>query len=887
MIDTHLTPRLLRAIVSRAIPIDERPALLEDLDDLYATRYRHHGRRAANAWYLRQTVGFVLQLGTFRMTDTVSSDITIALRSFRQRPGFTIAFLVTLSVGTGVLTTVYAAARWVLLRPVEGVGAPEELVTMRLGSQVAPPFVSFEVSHADLQVLRDRLPVRGALAGVTSIEVDVRSGNGDPQRVAGEMVSANYFSVLRASLASGRVFQAAEDDARSGVTSVILSDDYARELRADDPTALLGTAVRINGALVQVAGIARPGFRGAELPARSQLWLPLSALPIIDPSVDMTQVARRENTVWRRMIARPVEGTGVEALEAAANHVMEEIRAEFGGGHSFLATHFRMQAFPGVGLDPGVRASVMRTLSLLSGAAALLLALAIANLTSLALVQATFREGATAIRLALGATRARLARALVIEAMLLGLGGGILALLLAHAWSRWFQQTRLDERGASLAGMHLDAVVIASSLVAALLAAVVASISPLRLIWTGIIERVLRRDAVGTAATHRTRSALVAVQVGISVILLVTAALLGRTVSNLRSIDLGFPPDRMLTFSLDPHLHGYESAELDRLARDLARQIAATPGAPNAAFVSPTPLSSSYITSSLYASPAADAEPVIGAGYFVTPGFIATMGLTVIAGDMNWRADSATVVISRATLTRLLPGVMPQQAIGATLSTRRGWRNPVRVAAVIEDVKLSDITAEPPPVILRPLAERIKGASMSGVVRSAGRPLDLASSVRDIVRSRAPELPLFGMRSVREAIEQQFAESHAMARTASTLGAIGLLLAAIGLYGVLSHIVASRQREFGIRSALGASPFRILQMVAGTAAVPVAFGAAAGVGAAAWATRLLSTQLYAIERLDAPSYVGAIGVLLLAALGACLVPAFRAVQVSPAEVLRE
>ena len=169
----------------------------------------------------------------------------------------------------------------------------------------------------------------------------------------------------------------------------------------------------------------------------------------------------------------------------------------------------------------------MRTLSLLSGAAALLLVLAIANLTSLALVQATSREGDTAIRLALGATRARIARALVAETMLLGLGGGVMALLLAYVSSRWFQETRLEERGASLTGMHLDAVVIASSLGAALLAAAIASISPLRLIRSGVIERVLRRDAAGASTTHRVRSALVAVQVGISVILLVTAALLG------------------------------------------------------------------------------------------------------------------------------------------------------------------------------------------------------------------------------------------------------------------------------------------------------------------------------------------------------------------------
>ncbi len=879
-------PRLLRSVVSKTLPCEEREALLADLDDLYVTRCRNHGRPSANAWYVRQTMGFALRVGTARLTDALMFDVVLAFRSFRRRPAFTAAFLVTLAIGTGLLTTVYAAARWVLLRPVAGVESPEKLAIVRLGSTEAPPFVSFSLSHADLKVMRERLPVGGALAGVTPIDVDVRNGTGDPQRVAAEMVSANYFDVLRASLAVGTGFREIEDDARSGVMSVILSDRQARLLGAADPRELLGSDVRINGVLVRVSGITRPGFHGAELPARSELWLPLSALSIIDPSVDRDRVARRDYIVWRRLIARPLEGTHVAQLETAANRVMEQIREECGGAHSFPATHFHMQAFAGVGLDPAVRASVRRTLSLLSGAAGLLLALAIANLASLTLVQATARSGATAVRIALGATRARLARALAVETLLLGLAGGVAGLLVAGAWSRWFQETRLDEHGGSLAGMHLDGVVVVANLLAALIAASLAYFGPFRMIGSGVIERVLRRDAVGASATHRVRSALVATQVGLSVILLVTAGLMGRTVHNLRRIDLGFPTERMLTFSLDPHLHGYESNELDRLARELERQIGGTPGVVNAAFVSPSPLGSSYLTATLYASPAAEVKPVIGAGYYVTPGFIETMGLTVIAGDAHWRADSATVVISRGTLGKLFPGMPPQQAVGMMVRTRQGGDIAVRIAAVIEDVKLSDITAEPPPVFLRPLAERYQGASMSGMVRSTGNPLALVNPIREITRSRAADLPLFGMRSVRDAIDLQFAERDAMARTATTLGAIGLLLAAVGLYGVLSQMVASRSREFGIRSALGASPRRILRLVAFTALVPVAVGVVVGLGASVWASQLLATRLYAMERLDVWAYAGAVGVLFVVTVSACLVPAVRAMHVSPAEVLR-
>ncbi len=880
-------PRALRAVAGRAIPTDDRDALLDDLDDLYAARHQTNGERAANAWYLRQTGAFVLRVGMNRFTAAVSLDFAQATRSLLRRPAFPLAFIVTLALGTGVLTTVYAAARWVLLRPVTGVSAPAKLVTMRLGSRVAPPYVSFDVSHADLQILRERLPVGEALAGATSIEVDIRSGNGDPQRVAGEMVTANYFSVLGAGLASGRPFQAIEDDARSGVTSVILSDQYARTLGADDPAAMVGADVRINGVMVRVAGVAKPGFHGAELPARSEFWLPLSALPIIDPSVSLTDVGQRNYAVWRRMIARPVGGASAHSVEDRANHVMEEIRAEFGGAHSFLADHFQLQVFPGVGLDPAVRSSVIRTLSLLAGAAALLLMLATANLASLALVQAARRAGMTAVRLALGATASRLARVLVAEAMLLGVCGGLAGVVLSTVYTRWTQHAQLDEHGASLAGLQFDAIVLASSIATAMLAAGVAIIGPLRMIRARNIERMLRRDAVGTSGAHRRGAVLVAVQVGLSVILLITAALLGRTVSNLRRVDVGFASNHLLTFALEPHLHGYEGRPLGAFARDLAQRIGTAPGVSHAAFVSPAPFGSGYYTASLYAPATPDAEPVVGAGYFVTPGFIETMGLTVIAGDPHWPADSATVVISRRALTKLFPGLAPDRVVGAMVRTRPNGKQVLRVAAVIEDVKLSDLTSDPPPVILRPLGERYKGGSMSGVVRGVANPLALLQPIRELTRARAPDLPLFAVRSVRSAIDEQFADRQAMAQTASALGAIGLLLAAVGLYGVLSQMVASRQREFGIRAALGASPRRILRMVALTALTPVAFGTAMGWGASVWATRLLSTQLYGMERLDARSYIGATAVLLVAAACAWLVPALRAARVSPGELLRE
>lgn len=887
-------PRILRAVISASLPHADGEPLLQELDALYAARVTTRGRAAANFWYARQALGFVLRVGGERAAnglagpDSLRADLVVALRSARRRPAFAVAFVLTLAVGTGVLTTVYTAARWVLLRPVPGVTEPDALVTLRLGAADAPPFVSFDVSQPDLMTLRDRLPVAGALAGSSAVQVDLRAEGSDPRRVAAELVTANYFAVLQAPLAAGRSFVASDDNPTTGDPSVILSYRLAAAVSAGDPLRAAGGDVRVNGAKVHVIGVATPGFRGAELPGRADAWFTIAALHIIDPSVGITSVSNRGSGVWRRIYLRPPASVSVSQVASAANLVMAAVRQEFKGQmHSYLANSFQFQAFPGIGLDPSVRSSVRRTLTLLAGAAALLLLLAIANLANLTLVQSTLRGSATAIRFALGASRGRILRGLLVETLLLGAAGGAVALVIAFAWSRWFQGAQLSERGGALAGMHIDPWIAAITLVLALVAAVLAFAGPARLVGMRSLEQLMRRGSSGTRATHRVRSTLVATQVALSVVLLVCAALLGRTVANLRRVDLGFDPARLLAFSVDPHLHGYESASLDRFARDIERRLRDNPAVAGAAFISPAPLESGYVTAALFGSDDPEKRPLVGAGYYVSPGFLSALRVRVLAGDANWQADSGTVVISRVTLEKLWPGVTPAAAVGRLVPTREKGKGLVRIAAVIENLNLSDITGSPPPVILRPLAERHRGLSMSGFVAVNGAPLSIVPALRQTMAEAAPELPLFDIRTARQAVDLQFAERDTMARTASTLSAIGLLLAVIGLFGVLSHLVASRRREIGVRSALGASPVRIVRGVVVGGLAPVVAGLVVGLAAAFAGSKLLSAQLFQLERFDPPAYVGAVLSLLLAAMVACAVPAWRALRVSPVEVLRE
>jgi predicted permease len=758
-----------------------------------------------------------------------------------------------------------------------------ELVTIQLGSREAPAFVSWAVSHPDYLTLRERLPLGGALAARTPIDVDVRAGEGAAQRIEGEMVTANYFSVIGSRVAEGRGFNTEEDDG-SGPPVVVLSYELARQLSGEG-ASIVGQEIVINGRVVPVVGVMAPGFRGVDLPGRARVWLPLAARTVIDPAAD-EPLASRMAEVWRRMVGRLPAGTSVGQVAMAADAAVEAVRTEFAGsGHSYLATHQRLQVTEGVGLDQSVRGDVETTLSQLGGAALLLLLLSIANLANLTLMESTRRQAATAVRMALGASRTAIARRMLVEASLLGAMSAAAAVTLAAMWAGWYQDTRLSERGGALSGMGVDLTIIGFAALTAWLAATVVWLRPAFTASRFASETLIRRGAGDTRSGHLLRSGLVAAQVALSLILLVSAGLLSRTVSNLRAIELGFDPDLLLTFPVDPHRHGYESGRLALLAQDLESEMRAS-GIGAAGFISPSPLHSSYVTAALYGSTDPEARPLIGAGYFVSEGFLDALGIRMVAGPEPWHADSGTAVLSRSAISAIFPGMPPQAAIGRLVPTRREGRGLMRIAGVIDDLRLSDITRDPPPVILRPIAERHAGMTVTGFARGP-RPATLVPIVHRVMARRAPELPAHDLQTARALVDRQFAERHAMATAALTLSALGLLLAVVGLYGVLAAMVAARRREIGVRSALGAAPSAIMRRVLGTGLAPVVAGAAIGSSGAVAAGRLLSAHLYGIPPFDSRSFLQAAGVLVSAGLIAAFIPAYRATQVSPVEVLRE
>ena len=286
-------PRWLRAIIRVCLPFEDRRVLLDELDVLYADRAAVSSWRA-DLWYLRQTIGFALRLSgdiasrAYTLAGSLSMELRVAARTFRRRRAYAWAFVVTLGIGTGVVTTTYSVANWVLLRPVPGVRDPAPLMTMQLDMPTTPEYVSWDVSQPDYETVRDRLATLGAVAAMTPIDVDVRAGNGDPLRIAGELVTPNYFAVLRTRLLAGRGYGTSEDIRGSVVISTALASRIV-----DEPARAVGERITINGALHTVIGVAESGFRGAELPGRSDVWLPVAGLPLVDPGADEKSVSQR------------------------------------------------------------------------------------------------------------------------------------------------------------------------------------------------------------------------------------------------------------------------------------------------------------------------------------------------------------------------------------------------------------------------------------------------------------------------------------------------------------------------------------------------------------------------------------------------------------------
>ncbi len=801
--------------------------------------------------------------------DRLLSDVRFTLRALARRPGFALVAVLTLAVGIGANTAVYSIAEAVLLRPLP-FRDPERLVLV-WERNVLRDRDRNVVNPGNYLEWRDRNRVFESLAAFSSFNMNL-SGGEEPARVETGGVTANFFATLGVSPALGRAFLA--DDARPGAPDVVvLSDGLWRRRFGADP-AVVGRDLMLNGQPTTVVGVMPAGF---QVPPGVELWVPFT-------EGGSGGLRRDQRGRFLVTVARLKPEVSVPEAQAAMEGIaaqLETERPDFDTGWSVLVASLHADL---------VRKAKPPVL-VLFGAVALLLLIACGNLANLLLVRSLARGREIAIRRALGATPGRLVGQLFTESVVVAVMGGALGLLLA-AWLKQGLLTIVPAEVQALFAVSLDPKVAAFALGLSILSALVFGLAPA---WQAVgRERAsaLHEGSAGAGLSggrRRFTRFVVAAEVALSLVLLAGASLLLRSFWRLSNENAGFDPARVL--SLDVNLSGpryREDGAQTRFYEEAVGRIAALPGVESAAAVSWRPLGVGSATSFIVPdrpAPAAGHEP--GADVrMVTPHLFRTLGIPLRAGrdfDEGDRAGRPRVVVVNERLAReFWPG---QSALGRTIKMEWGAMQEAEIVGVVGDVRLVGLEQAPRPTLYWPIAQLPNGFA-SFMVKTKESPVSLAPSIKAALASVDPALPVAKIAALDAVVRDSLQQPRF---TSVLIGAFALtaaLLAALGLFGLLSYSVAQRLPEMGIRLALGAQPMDIAGLILREGALLAAAGGATGLLGALALSALLSRLLYETSPRDALAFAGVVAFVALVAFAAAALPARRASRVHPAVALR-
>jgi putative ABC transport system permease protein len=816
------------------------------------------------------------------LVDETRRDLRVALRSLRRTPGFVAVVVLTLALGVGATTAVFSVVHAVLLRP-PPYRAPEALVTVSHARRGPGGGRGTAVSAPSFADYRDRARVLTGVA-VAAGWSPALTGRGEPERLHGGRVSAAYFATLGVPAALGRTPRPDED--RPGRSQVVVLSDALWRRRFGASPAALGAAVQLDGARYDVVGVMPPGFRDP-FAREAELWTPLALAPD-----QLAGPARTDE--WLRLVARLRPGVTVERARAELAALAAQLRREDPGD---LPATWTLAVTPLSDLAAGAARPV---LLVLLGAVGCVLLVACANVANLLLARAAGRAREVAVRAAVGASRARVARQLLAESLALAGAGGAAGLLLAAGAVRAFAAAApADLLGADAlaGGVGVNGAVLAFTLGVTALTGVLFGVAPAVQASRADVRGVLRAGARGATADRgrqAVRRALVVAQVALALTLLVGAGLLAQSFARLRGVAPGFDPARVLTLTLtlppatyprDPQ----RTAFYDRLLPALA----AVPGVRAAGVTSVLPFGGGWYTSALAIEgqpTPADGSGPSGDVRVVSPDFFAALRVPLLRGRVFTARDGPdaprVAVVDAELARRYWPGGSP---IGTRVARRPGPGAPTQwytVVGVVGHTAHEGLGAAARVQVYLPYAQDGPPPTMAVAVRTAGEPAAAAAAVRRAVAAVDPALPVADVRPLEARVAASLGQRRLTAALLAAFAAAALALAAAGIYGVLSYVVAQRTREIGVRLALGGAPGGVLRLVlrqgVGLAVAGVGVGAVATLGL----TRLLESQLYGVRAAD-PATFGAVALLLVgvAAL-ATLVPALRATRVAPTTALR-
>ena len=819
-------------------------------------------------------------------------DLRHAARSLWRAPLFSSVIVLTLGLGIGVGTTLFTFVNAVLLRPLP-VERPQEMVHLYSSWEGEPWATS---SLPDVRDLREGVSAAELFGHASSIATLQRAGRS--RMLVGEIVTGNAFGVLGVKPRLGRLLAPADDEPGAPRSLVLGHAFWERELGADP--AAVGRPLRLNGQPYTVVGVAPPSFRGLMPGLAPDFWVAAMRVGEVDAAGQINSVPGESGDVlgerrgyrWMWVKGRVAGGAPVAQVQAQVDAVMGRLAVEHrltNGGKRAV-----VRPLDEVRLHPQVDGILSAGSTVLLGSAALLLLVVCANLANMVLSRAIGRRRDASIRLALGAGRARLVRGLLAESLLLAAGGAALGLLLGHAATRLLLRALPPLPFEIGVDVGTDGRVALFSVALAAGAALLFGLLPARQLARGDIANELRagaRSSEGRARALSLRNGLVVAQVAVSMVLLAGAALLGRSFLALRELDVGLQPRRIAAVGLNLGMHGYDRARATDLLRELRRRAEALPGVESAAVATRVPFDVNAHTIEIFpdSRPIVPGKPGINTDTTsVDPGYFATVGVALLQGrDFDSRdADgSPRVAIVNQTMARALWGGGP--ALGRTFRLSESDAQPTTVVGVVGDHKVRSVGEAQRSFVHFPFAQRGNTSAYLLARSSRGGADALVQGLRRLALELDPELALTQTTTLAEFQSVTLYPVRMGAMLLAAFGLLALALASVGLYGVIAYAVARRQRELGIRLAVGADPRSLRRLVVGRGMRLVAVGVAAGLVVAAGATRLLSGVLHGVGALDPIAFAGAATLLLLAGVTANLVPASRAARTDPAVVLKQ
>ncbi|HEY9285575.1 MAG TPA: ABC transporter permease [Pyrinomonadaceae bacterium] len=804
-------------------------------------------------------------------------DLRYGARRLWKTPGFTLVAAVSLALGIGANTAIFSLVDTVLLRPLP-VERPGELYKL-FGTLNSGADVTIQ-SHLNYKDYRDRSEVFAGLLAYRFAPVSLSRG-GDNQRVWGYLASGNYFDVLGVRPALGRGFLAEEDRTPGSHPVAVLSHAAWHRRFGADP-AIINRQITLNGRAFTVVGVAPEGFVGTEVAYAPEVWVPLAMAREIEPGSSWLESREQDNLFAVGRLKPNVSAAQAEAsLQNLTRQLAAEHPAENGGRGVRLGP-------PGLFI-PDIRDAVVRFAGVLMAVVVLVLLLACVNLANLLLARAAERRKEIAIRVALGASRARLVRQLVTEGLLLAAVGGALGLLLATWINYLVMAIQLPTDIALFFDLRIDRRVLAFTAALSLVTGVLFSLLPaLQSSKPELVPALKDDSATSGFRRSRLRNALVVAQVALSLVLLVGAGLVMRSLDAARRMRPGFNPENAVALSFDVGLQGYDEAkgrDFQRRALERARQL---PGVASAALVYNLPLSINYNSTTIHAEgqPAASSSNLpLAVPNYVTPGYFETMGIGLRGRDFaeqDNKLESRVAVVNETFARRFFPGQDP-------LGRRFNFSGPDQpyweVIGVAADGKYESLGEAPKAAVYRPLL-RDYNTNVTLVARTEGDPRAAVAGLRREVQALDPQLPLFDVKTLAEHMSIPLFPARMAAAALGSFGLLALVLAAVGIYGVMSYVVAGRTREIGVRMALGARPADVIRLIVGQGMALALAGLGAGLLFALALARLLRGLLYGVSPADPATFAGISLLLALVALAACYVPARRATRVDPVEALR-